>query len=367
MTHVTKTSSPDLISEPAPRLVVDLAKIQGNFKRLQAIAPGAEVGAVVKANAYGLGATEVVPALADAGCSTFYVAHTSEGREAREALGGREADIYVFNGFWPSELAALREAKLFPVINDLFQLSELRALAPDLPFALHIDTGMSRLGLGQDETDQLLADPGLVDGLQLRQLMSHLACADLPEHPLNARQLERFKTVRRAFPQTAATLSNSAGALMGAEYHFDVLRPGLALYGGAPTPGAHFDVSVEIEAPILQIRTLAPGDTVGYGASFTAQKPMRLATVAAGYADGILRACGEGGMARLGDTRIPIIGRVSMDLITVDLTRIERDVRPGEHVCFLGSELEHLAGHAHAISYELLVRLGLRFNRVYRR
>ena len=358
---------PDLISEPAPRLIVDLAKIQSNFKRLQAMSPETETGAVVKANAYGLGALEVVPALADAGCKTFYVAHTSEGREARQALAGRSADIYVFNGFWPSELAALREAELFPVINDLYQLEELRALAPDLPFALHVDTGMSRLGLSPEETETLLANPALLDGVAVRQIMSHLACADEAEHPLNALQLERFKRVRSAFPDIAATLSNSAGVLLGREYHFDISRPGLALYGGAPAPGADFEVCVEIEAPVLQIRDLKPGDTVGYGAVFTADRPMRLATVAAGYADGILRACGEGGMARIGEDHVPIIGRVSMDLITVDLSALQRDVRPGEYVRFLGAELEDLARHAGAISYELLVRLGLRFNRVYRR
>jgi len=361
-----KTSRSEAGAEPAPRLIVDLSVIQSNFARLQALAPHARAGAVVKANAYGLGAAEVVPALADAGCRTFYVAHTSEGREARDALGDREADIFVFNGFWPSELSALRDANLFPVLNDLQQIDEISRLAPDLPCALHIDTGMSRLGLDPVETERLLADRACLDGLDIRQIMSHLACADEVAHPLNAEQLERFKRLRAAFPDIPASLSNSAGILLGPDYHFDVLRPGLALYGGAPAPGADFDVCVEIEAPVLQVRTLRPGDTVGYGATYTAATDMRVATVAAGYADGILRACGEGGMARLGEHRVPILGRVSMDLITVDLSAIDRPVEPGEHVRFLGPELEPLAAHAHAISYELLVRLGLRFNRVYR-
>lgn len=356
-----------MTAEPAPRLVVDLSVIQSNFKRLQSLAPDAEVAAVVKANAYGLGAIEVVPALAEAGCRTFYVAHTSEGREARSALAGRPADIFVFNGFWPSEQPALREAGLFPVVNDLHQLDQLRELAPDLPFALHIDTGMSRLGLGPEETERLLSEPDLVSGLDLRQIMSHLACGDAPDHELNALQLERFSRVSAAYPDATASLANSAGVLLGRDYHFNLVRPGLALYGGQPGPSANFDVSVEIEAPILQIRDLKPGDTVGYGAAFSAERPMRLATVAAGYADGILRACGEGAMARLGNQRVPIIGRVSMDLITVDLSAIERPVHTGEHVCFLGRELESMAQHAGTISYELLVRLGIRFNRVYRR
>ena len=327
------------------------------------------MGAVVKANAYGLGAVEVVPALADAGCRHFYVAHTSEGEEARRALGDREAEIFVFNGFWPAELDALKTFNLYPVINDLGQARQLAETAPDLPCAIHFDTGINRLGLDGPESQALL-ETGLVDALHVRQFMSHLACGDEPQHPLNDSQLTRFRKIAGSAPDSVqCSLANSAGVLLGADFHFDILRPGLALYGGAPNPSesSPFQVCVQIEAPILQIRQLQPGDQVGYGATWTAQEPTRTATVAAGYADGILRACGEGGMARLNGQLVPILGRVSMDLISVDLSEYDGDPQPGEAVCFLGEDLDLLAEHAGAISYELLVRLGIRFDRVYRR
>jgi alanine racemase len=354
-------------AEPAPRLIIDLATIQNNYSRLRDLAPAADAGAVVKANGYGLGAAEIVPALADAGCRTFYVAHTSEAREARDALAGRAADIYVFNGFWPSELPALRKARIFPVINELAQLEQLRELAPDLPCAIHFDTGMNRLGLGAEETEALIADPARLDAIDVRQIMSHLACGDAPGHPLNARQRERFTRIRAAFPGIPASLSNSAGVLLGPDYHFDVLRPGLALFGGVPAPGhpSPFEPAVTIDAPILQIRTLRPGDTIGYGATYTAGEVRRVATVAAGYADGLLRAFGNGGYGRIGETRVPILGRVSMDLIGVDVTEAG-PVAPGDPVCFLGGDIEDMADSAATISYEFLVRLGLRFHRIYK-
>ncbi len=353
--------------QPAPRLIIDLAAIQRNYARLQAMAPGARVGAVVKANAYGLGAMQVLPALADAGCRTFYVAHTAEGREARDALAGRPAEIFVFNGFWPTDLAALREAQLFPVINDLHQLHQLRELAPDLPCAIHFDTGMNRLGLGPNATRTLMENPDWLAGLEVRQLMSHLACSHEASHPLNARQLERFARIRDLFSGIPASFANSGGAMLGSSYHFDILRPGLALYGGHPAEGGPnpFEAAVRVEAPVLQVRTIAAGDCAGYGAIFTAEHDMRIATVATGYADGLLRACGDGGFGRIGGTRVPIIGRISMDLTTVDLSDVTAPVEPGDWVSFLGEDVGALAETAHTITYEFLVRLGQRFQRVY--
>ncbi|SDM43024.1 alanine racemase [Maricaulis salignorans] len=363
----TKTDPAEPAAQPAPRLVIDLAAIQRNFAALQRLAPTARTGAVVKANAYGLGASRVIPALADAGCRTFYVAHTAEGREAREALDGREAEIFVFNGFWPSELASLREARLFPVINDLHQLHHLRDLAPDLPCAIHFDTGMNRLGLGPNATQSLLDNPDWLTGLDVRQIMSHLACSHEPAHPLNARQLERFAAVRAHFPDIPASFANSGGAMLDARYHFDVLRPGLALYGGHPAQDCDdpFVPAVRVEAPVLQVRTIRAGDCAGYGAIFTATREMRIATVATGYADGLLRACGDGGFGRIGGMKVPIIGRISMDLTTLDLSDVTAPVAPGDWVSFLGDDLEPMAAAAHTITYEFLVRLGLRFRRVY--
>ena len=363
----SKTATTDQAAQPAPRLIIDLAAIQRNYAALQRLAPSAQVGAVVKANAYGLGASRVVPTLADAGCRTFYVAHTAEGREAREALAGREADIFVFNGFWPSELDSLREARLFPVINDLHQLHQLRELAPDLPCAIHFDTGMNRLGLGPNGTQSLLDNPDWLAGLDVRQLMSHLACSHEAAHPLNARQLERFCAVRERFPDIPASFANSGGAMLDSRYHFDILRPGLALYGGHPAHDCDdpFVPAVRVEAPVLQVRTIKAGDCAGYGAIFTADREMRIATVATGYADGLLRACGDGGFGRIGGVKVPIIGRISMDLTTVDLSAVTAPVAPGDWVSFLGEDIEPLARAAQTITYEFLVRLGLRFDRVY--
>lgn len=366
---MTDTGASPHQARPAPRLIIDLAAIQRNYATLQALAPTAEVGAVVKANAYALGATEVIPALAAAGCRHFYTAHTAEAVEARQALGGQNAAIYVFNGYWPSELPTLRGSSLIPVVNTLEQLASLRETAPDLPCALHVDTGMNRLGLDRLETEHLLSHRSLLDGLDVRQVMSHLACADDPDHPQNQIQLDRFGTVRSAFPEIPASLANSAGVLLGNAYHFDMLRPGLALYGGTPAPGqaSPFEPAVRIDAPILQIRELEPGDTLGYGASWTADRPVRIATVAAGYADGLLWASAHGGAGRIGGIRTPILGRVSMDLIAVDLTGVEAPVMVGQPVSFLGAHLDEIAEAAGTISYEFLVRLGMRFDRVYRR
>lgn len=353
--------------QPAPRLIIDLAAIQRNYARLKAMAPGARVGAVVKANAYGLGALQVLPALADAGCRTFYVAHTAEGREAREALAGRPAEIFVFNGFWATDLAALREAELFPVINDLHQLHQLRELAPDLPCAIHFDTGMNRLGLGPNATRTLIDNPDWLAGLDVRQILSHLACSHEAAHPLNARQLERFTRIREKFPGVPASFANSGGAMLGPSYHFDILRPGLALYGGPPSDGVAnpFEATVRVEAPVLQVRTIAAGDCAGYGAIFTAGHEMRIATVATGYADGLLRACGDGGFGRINGVKTPIIGRISMDLTTVDLSAVTAPVEPGDRVSFLGADVGAMADAAQTITYEFLVRLGQRFQRVY--
>ncbi len=357
------------LAHPAPRLIISLAAIQRNYARLQALAPNAQVGAVVKANAYALGATEVVPALAEAGCRHFYTAHTDEGVEARQALGGHAAEIYVFNGFWPTELPALRAARLIPVVNTLAQLDCLRETAPDLPCAIHLDTGMNRLGLDSTETETLMTEPSRLDGLDVRQIMSHLACADEPNHPQNAIQQARFARIRAAFPQIPASLANSAGVLLGTDFHFDILRPGLALYGGNPAPGetTPFEPVVRVDAPILQIRDLVAGDTLGYGATWQADNAMRIATVAAGYADGLLWASAKGGAGYIGDTRTPILGRVSMDLIAVDLSAVERAIAPGDCVSFLGEHLDEIAAAAGTISYEFLVRLGIRFDRVYQR
>ena len=363
----TITAPTERLPRPVPRLIIDLEAMKANYARLCALAQGARVGAVVKANAYGLGAGRVAPALWGAGCRHFYVAHAFEGEAVRAALDERPAEIFVFNGFWPAEIDLLRQAGLTPVINTPEQIADLRAHAPDLPFALHLDTGMNRLGLDADQTQALLADLSVLNGLRLRQVISHLSCADEPGHEMNRRQRALFEQVAAAFPGVTRSFSNSAGALLGEDFHFDVLRPGLALCGAPPDPlqPNPFTPVATIEAPILQIRRLKAGDPVGYGASFIAKAPRVAATVAAGYADGILRACGDGGYGRVFGEKAPILGRVSMDLITVDITAMADRVAPGDMVRFLGEDLQPLSGAAGTIPFELLVRLGARFDRRY--
>lgn len=348
---------------PHPRLIVDLGAIRANYAQLQSIAPGAAVGAVVKADAYGLGVDRVGPALVEAGCRHFFVASTREGAELRDVIGDGP-DIVVFNGFWMPDIETLRNGSLIPAVNDPDQFAALEAHAPDLPFSLHVDTGMNRLGL---EPDDAIAIAGRAQSLDLRLVMSHLACADEPDHALNETQRREFNRVRAAYPGVKASLANSAGTLLGPDYQNDVVRPGIALYGGAPCPDGEnpFTPAAAIEAPILQVRDIHPGDAVGYGATFTSGEARKAAIVACGYADGLFRAAQDGGFAMLGDQHLPVMGRISMDLTTLDVTGAGDAARPGAYVRFMGSELEALASASGTISYELLVRLGRRFERVY--
>lgn len=350
---------------PHPRLIVDLGAIRRNYARLQAIAPASAIGAVVKADAYGLGVDRVGPALVDAGCRDFFVASTREGAELRDVIGP-EADIVVFNGFWPPDIDTLRGWRLIPAVNDPSQFAELAKLAPDLPFSLHVDTGMNRLGLEPDDAIALAAS---ARGLDLRLVMSHLACADEPDHPLNDSQRREFDRVLAAYPGVRASLANSAGTLLGPGFQHGVVRPGIALYGGAPCVGVDhgFEPAAAIDAPILQIRDIHPGDAVGYGATFLSGEARKAAIVACGYADGLFRAAQEGGFARLGEHHLPVMGRISMDLTTLDVTGAGDAARPGAYVRFMGQDLEALANASGTISYELLVRLGRRFERVYER
>ncbi|MCW5723578.1 MAG: alanine racemase [Maricaulaceae bacterium] len=352
-------------SAPHPRLIIDLAAIRRNYARLKELSAPAAVAAVVKADAYGLGAGRIGPALAAEGCGAFFVATAAEGTSLRRALKGVKADIYIFNGYWPEDAALLREANLIPVVNDMWQLEALRAGAP-WPFALHVDTGINRLGAPAEAVLEQ-AQAGAFENMDLRLVMSHLACADEPGHSLNDAQRDSFAAITTALPGVPASLANSAGVMLGAPWRFDVTRPGIAIYGGAPVLGeAHpFEPVVRIEAPVLQLRRLKPGDSVGYGATFETDEPRLAAVVGLGYADGLFRAAQSGGYGRFANHRLPIMGRVSMDLVTLDATGAEGDIHPGDMVTFMGEDIEALAAASGTISYELLVRLGARFERIY--
>ncbi|HYI85342.1 MAG TPA: alanine racemase [Acetobacteraceae bacterium] len=351
-------------------LSIDLAAIAANWRLLGNRHPGGAVAAVVKANAYGLGAARVGPALRDAGCRHFFVAHLAEGVALREALG-QAPTIAVLNGFAPGSDG---DAALLPVLNSLLDVEAHAAAARRrnsvAPVILHLDTGMNRLGLDRREQEAVAADPSRLDGLDLRWLMTHLACADEPKHPLNAAQAVRFAAICARLPVAAPrSIANSSGMFLGPAFTSDLARPGCALYGINPTPGRPNPMrqAVRLDAPVLQMREIAPGDTVGYGATWTAERPSRVATVAAGYADGYLRALSGRAFGVFAGQSVPLIGRVSMDLIVFDVTDAP-PVAPGAAVQLIGPENtpDELAARAGTIGYEILTALGNRYRREYR-
>lgn len=353
---------------PRPRLTVNLSAVAANYAKLRALAPRSSVAAVVKADAYGLGATRVTEALAHAGCRDFFVATTEEGVALRTSVAGIDgARILVLGGI-------TMEPGLIGVLNSPADVEMLKARARSTgqvqPAVLHVDTGMNRLGLTMPDFEALCDDPTGLDGIRVVLVMSHLACADAPDAPENAVQQARFTAVRARHPAVPASLANSAGTLLGAAYHFDVIRPGIALYGGNPqgTEANLFHPTVTVEAPLLQVRLIDKGDSVGYAASYRAGGPTRIATIAAGYADGFLRAASNRGSVVIGGHPAEIVGRVSMDLITVDVTALPDGVAiPGAMAQLLGPErpLDEVASDARTISYEVLTRLGGRLERHY--
>jgi alanine racemase len=346
------------------RLLVDLDALARNHARLRAMAGGAEVAPVVKADGYGLGAAEVARRLYADGARRFFVARLSEGEALRAALSTREAVIYVLDGCPPGAADRLDAAALIPVLNTLDQLADWARGAPRVgrPAALHVDTGMNRLGLPIEEAHALAASSDRLGRLDVTLVMSHLACAEDAGSPMNRAQLARFREARALFPQARASLANSAGVALGPEFGFDMVRPGIGLYGGCGS-----EPVLTWEAPILQLRTVRPGESVGYGASFTARETLRTATVAAGYADGALRALSGRGYGTLDGRPCPILGRVSMDLLVVDVSGAP-GARVGDPVTLLGDDppLDAVAEAAGTLGYEILVRLGARTPRTYR-
>ena len=330
----------------------------------------AECAAVVKADAYGLGARRVAPMLAAAGCRRFFVATLDEGIALREVLGP-ECEIAVFNGPLAGAVEEFVEHGLVPVLNDPGQIALWRqGAARDGRGAamVHVDTGMARLGLSMQEFTACSED---LRALPWRGLISHLACADEPLHPLNERQRRHFCEARTALPGTPASLAASSGIFLGPAFHCDFVRPGAALYGVNPQPGNPNPMRqvVHLKGRILQVRELDKGRSVGYGAAWTAQAPTRLATVAVGYADGWLRSFSQRGSGRLGDIRVPLVGRVSMDLMVFDVTAADPALaRPGAFVVLLdeGHGVDAAAAAAGTLGYEILTSLGRRYHRVYR-
>lgn len=342
-------------SDRLPRLTVRADAVVSNWRFFAGLS-GAECAPVVKADCYGLGAETVAPALAAAGARSFFVATAGEALTLRRVLGDGPA-IYVFNGASDADVASMRAARLVPVLSSPAQI----ALWPkDAPFALHLDTGMNRLGVKPNE---ISAVAGLLPVL----VMSHLACGGDKRHAKNEVQRALFAQLAASFPNARKSLSASAGALLGRDFAFDMIRPGIGLYGGGPmdTDNPPLATAATLEAPILQVFDLPAGDTVGYGATFTAASSLRAATCALGYADGWLRSLSGRGYGVIRGATCPLLGRVSMDLVTLDISAAP-DARAGEMVEFLGSNarVDDVAARAGTINYEVLTNL-TRVARVY--
>ena len=337
-------------------LTIDLDALVTNWRSLAAMCDG-ETGAVVKADGYGLGARKVARALARAGVRRFFVAIAEEGAALRETLGPGP-EINIMSGHMPGDTDMISDLSLTPIINSLDQLLRHVEALPGAPFGIQLDTGMNRLGMEPSEW-QAVRDIAVSQGPTL--LMSHLACADEPAHEMNRQQLKTFRELTDGL-DIPRSLAATGGILLGAEYHFDITRPGVGLYGGKP-----FDLAtpvVRLDLPVIQTRELKPGESVGYARSFTASAPTRVATVAAGYGDGLLRALSGKGVLFHGDTACPILGRVSMDLIGVDITAL-KETPASLEILGDAQKVDALAEAAGTIGYEILTSLGPRYARRY--
>ena len=354
----------------ATRLIIDLGAIVANWQALGRMAGGA-VGAVLKADAYGLGAGHVAPALFAAGCRHFFVAHLDEALAIREQTPG--ALLAVLNGPWPGTEGAYVAHDVRPVLGSLPEVAAWSAAASRagraLPALLHVDTGMNRLGLAPSEAQALAREPALLAGVRLDYVMTHLVSAELPGDPVNERQRRLFDDVRRGFPSIPASLANSAGLFLGPRFASDLARPGAALYGINPTPGQPNPMRsvVSLHARILQVRDVPAGGQVGYNGQWTAARPSRIATVSVGYADGFLRSLTNRATAVFDGMPVPLVGRVSMDLSTFDVTDAP-GAGPGAWLELIGPGMppDALADRAGTNGYEMLTSLGRRYARSYR-
>ncbi len=354
-------------------LHVDLDALAANYRLIAGLAGAAQTAPVVKADAYGLGLGPVARRLWAEGARGFFVSRVSEGVALRAALGlHRPATIWVFDGCPPGAAATLAQAELTPVLNSFTQIDDWGlhslSLGRRLPAALHIDTGMNRLGLRPQEARALAFAPDRLRPLELELMVSHLACGSQDGHPMNARQRDSFAELCALYPGVPRSLAASGGVFLGADYHLDQVRPGVSLYGGGPfgSPDPRLKDVATLIAPILQIRQVFPGETIGYSADFTATQAMRIAIVAAGYADGVLRSSSPGAYGKLDGQDCPLVGRISMDLIALDVTD-RQNAQPGALIELIGPHvsLDEVARRAGTISYEVLTRIAARVARRY--
>ena len=358
-------------------LTIDLAAIEANWRALGRRAMPAECAAVVKADGYGLGLEPVAKRLAKAGCKSFFVADLGEARRLRAALPDQA--IYVLDGLLPNTAAAFAEINARPVIGSLVELAEWDAFCSAQKWtggaALHVDTGMNRLGISANDA-AALAPRIRAENHGITLLMSHLACADQPDNSLNQKQMALFREVRLLYRGIPSSIAASSGIFLGNPAHCDMVRPGAALYGVNPTPGKANPMQpvVELKAHVLTVRNVGKGETVGYGGVWTARHASRLAILAAGYADGYLRSASAtdeapGSDVMIAGKRCPVVGRISMDLMAVDISALpDKAVRRGDLVTLIGDDvtLDDVGNKAGTIGYEILTSLGRRYHRVYR-
>lgn len=356
----------------AATLTIDLDALTANYRLLKGKLGEAELAGAVKADAYGLGASPAAKALHKAGCRDFFVALLDEAVSLRKNIS--DARIHVLGGTMADGGTAVMDAcvthGLIPVLNSIDDITAWKDFAPDNPCDIHVDTGMLRLGLSPGELALLGNDRGLLDGLTIDTVLSHLASAEESENPKNTKQLTAFTEALALFGDARASLANSSGIFLGPQYHFHMARSGVALYGGNPTPEQPNPMAqvIKLQGKILQVRDVDTPQTVGYGATHQVQKPGRVATVGVGYADGYPRSLGNKGCGYIGENRVPLIGRVSMDLITFDVTDVAADAaRPGAYIDLIGphNPVDDVAATAGTIAYEILTSLGPRLHRVY--
>lgn len=352
-------------------LTINLDALADNYRLIQS-KTRAEVAACVKADGYGVGLVPAARAFAHAGCTTFFVASADEGATLRAAKPA--ASIYVLNGLFSGAETFFQAHDLRPCLSSLAEVKEWAGFAATTQApsaALHIDTGIHRLGFGLSETADVAK---LATSFPVSLILSHLACADEPAHALNALQLSRFTEVRAQLPKAPASLCNTAGVILGADYHCDLVRPGIGLYGGNPVTGTAsiFKPVMTLSARIMRVTTVGENESVGYGATYKTQRPTRVATIAAGYADGYFRVLGtpdgQGLCVAIRGHLAPVIGRVSMDMITVDVSNVpEHDLKRGDFAELIGEKvsIDDVGAAAGTIGYEVLTRLGYRYRRNY--
>jgi len=356
-------------------LEINIDSIIRNYHLINNKVGNTECAAVLKADAYGMGASVIAKALDRAGCSTFFVATIDEGIELRACFNKSENKIAVLSGLLEGSEDIFYNNKLTPVLNDTEQIRKWgiynRQKKIPAPSILHIDTGMNRLGLTISEFYDIIKETTELKKLHVGWIMSHLACGDQPRDIMNKKQLSAFLKAKKNFPNVKASLANSAGVFLGQSYHLDMVRPGIALYGSGSgsIPPNLLEPVIKLYSRILQIRTLNSGASVGYGASYRVSKATRVATVGLGYADGYLRSLSNCSWVFFNGVRLPVIGRISMDYITIDITKIANEkIKTGDFIEIIGDKftLDDLATVANTVPHEVLTRLGTRHHRIYR-